>query len=308
MLPNAGQQPVVPRQIIRQTINHLPTDRIPKGELLIEDAVVSQVLGSPTVGFADRLMCCRHLEQDLICLQPEYGSPAQALPAAEMVNWPDLKDWVEKSNLFTFAMLDGPIGWGTKIYGYSEFLILSRRSPLEFAGLIEAVTRLNTALAGKLIDQGIDGILLADDMAFQRGLLFNQKVIREQMFPAAAGIIALGRQAGIPVFMHSDGNLSAIMADIVEAGFNGLHCLDKNAGMYPLELQRLFGKDLCFWGGLAVEDLEQAKDDQYRQQLVSEVRQLHANRGFILGTNSGLFAGINVQNLMEIIETISNVD
>lgn len=36
----------------------------------------------------------------------------------------DLKDWVSKSNLFTFAMLDGIVGCRIRIFGYKEFFVL----------------------------------------------------------------------------------------------------------------------------------------------------------------------------------------
>lgn len=294
-----------PKQRIRQTIKHLPTDRVPKGELLIEDAVVSQLLRSPFTGFAERLMFCRQLEQDLICLQPEPVYPERDLPDPETVKWPDLNDWVEKSNLFTMAMLDGVIGWGTKIFGYTEFLILPKRSPLQFADFATAVNRFNSKLAERMIAKGIDGLLLADDLAYQKGLLFRREMLREQIFPSMAGVVSIGRQAGIPVFMHSDGDLTEIMSDIIEAGFNGLHCLDKNSGMNPSELQRLYGRDLCLWGGLAVEDLEEA-EEWNGKAMVTEVNNLHANGGFILGTNSGLFDGINIRNLMKLYSELSN--
>lgn len=96
--------------------------------------------------------------------------------------------------------------------------------------------------------------------------------------------------------MHSDGNLLAIMADIVEVGFNGLHCLDKNSDMNPRDLQRLYGRDLCLWGEVAVEDLEPAEDEDAWSGLVNEVHDLYANGGFILETNSGLFDGIKISN------------
>ena len=77
------------RSLVAAAIRRQPTDRVPAGELCIDDALVAAVTGSAEVGFAQRLQLADRLGLDLICLTTDYGpgSPREALPAADAVRW-----------------------------------------------------------------------------------------------------------------------------------------------------------------------------------------------------------------------------
>ncbi len=293
-----------PRERVKLVIGHKETDRVPKGEICLEDPVVAQSLQVNRVGFEERLEFATRLGLDIICLHPKHPVLQGGLPDSGAVVWPELKDWVYRSQLFTFAVLDGALGWGTRVFGCSEFLVLPKRSPLVFAEFIRKVESLNLALARDLIEAGVDGLIIADDMAYERGLLFGPEITRGNLLPSLASQVEKIAPAGKPVFLHSDGNLNGIMAEIVSAGFNGLHCIDKNAGMDPLQLQQLYGANLCLWGSLGVTDLEEAHEPDRLASLADEINLLNRNKGFILGTSSGLFPGINLSGLTRIYARI----
>ena len=288
------------KERVKLTISHCRTDRVPKGEIVIEDSVILESLKKEKIGFDERLKFVNQLGLDLICLNPKYPSINGDLPTIGSVIWPDLKDWVSKSNLFTFAMLDGILGWGIRIFGYKQFFVLPKTSPLVFAAFIKKVELFNLGQAIALIDRGIDGLIIADDLAYSKGLIFGPETTRRYFLPSFASQIEEISRTGIPVFFHSDGNLNDIMEDIVEVGFAGLHCIDRNSGMDVIQLQRDFGKKICLWGSLSVEDLLKIDDQKYLEIILAEISLLSSNKGFILGTDCGLFSGLNLEGLVRI--------
>ena len=50
------------KERVRRAIQHLPTDRVPKGEISIDDAVVKRELECSSVGFEERLQFANKLE------------------------------------------------------------------------------------------------------------------------------------------------------------------------------------------------------------------------------------------------------
>lgn len=300
MLEHSAESLISSKERVKLAINHKQTDRVPKGELLIEEEFIAQTLNSEDVTFADKLEFVTRLKLDIISLHPTYPILSGNLPPLTSILWSNLKDWVNQSSLFSFAVIDGLLGWGNRVFGYKDFLFFPKKSPLAFEDFSKKVIALNVQLAENLIAQGINGLIIADDLAHRQGLLFNPEITKRYFLSALATLVERISPAGIPIFFHSDGNLNSIMQNIVDIGFQGLHCIDKNSGMDVIQLQRDYGQKLTLWGSLSVEDLIQSRDQGYREELIQKITLLNANKGFILGTDSGLFPGIDFADLAKI--------
>jgi len=297
--------PLTSRERTRSAIHLAKPDRVPRGELGLEDAVVMRELGCACVEFEHRAQFAERLGLDIICVASirPTGS-VKGLPDARELLWPNLEKWVNQTDLFTFALLDGPFGWGTRVFGLMEFLSLSLRSPQAFSEFVDQVGRLNLSAARSLMDRGIDGLVMADDLAYSRGLYLNPQVLRERYFPSWIPHAREASERGVPVFFHSDGNVNAVMPDLVEQGFRGFHCVDPHSGMDVRELKGRWGDRLCLWGSVSAENVRNARDEKYFQDLVKRLRLEASEGGFILGTTCGLFQGIDVDLLGAIYKSV----
>jgi uroporphyrinogen decarboxylase len=92
----------------------------------------------------------------------------------------------------------------------------------------------------------VDGISFMDDWGAQKGLLIAPRLWRELFKPLYAEYCRAIHQAGKFVFMHSDGDISAIYPDLIEIGVDALNsqlfCMDIE------ELGRLYKGKITFWG------------------------------------------------------------
>lgn len=295
------------RELVRTAINNL-TDhkihRIPKGEILIDDSVIAKELKCQTVGFTEKWKFINNLGLDIFCLNPYNDCPPNQLPDAQDIKWPFLTDWVSKSGLFIFAMIDGPFGWGSRVFGYMDFLTLPLKDPLIFDEFVKKVEKLNIQLIKVLISQGVDGIIIADDLAYQKGLLVNRKFLEGTYFSSLFTQVQEISTRGITAFFHSDGNTLDIIDNLIDIGFNGLQCLEKNSGMDIKDLKIKYGRHLCFWGGLDAHDIMSSCDPVYLETLVKDISFIDDQKGVILGTNSGIFDGLDIRNLMKVYSYI----
>lgn len=279
-------------------------DRIPRGEITIDDSVVMDSLGCRRVGFEERLRFCLLLGADIFCLAPLPGSPSDRLPQPSDLIWPDLKDWVDRSNLFTFAVLDGSFGWGIRIFGFKRFFALTFKDHDKLRDFNAQVERLNRELSARLADRGIHGVILADDIAHSNGLFVGPRATAEHFLPS------LSRQAeqilslGLPLFFHSDGDFMDILPRISAIGFHGLHCVDPDSNMDLTEVRARVGKGLCLWGTLTARELERCADPNQKEGLMRNIRDAASSGSFILGTTSGLFKGLRVDRLRSIYNQI----
>jgi uroporphyrinogen decarboxylase len=288
------------RQRVQKLLRDGLTDKMPIGELCINDGVVCGQYGCICSGFEERFAFIQSLRLDIVSLSPLYPTGLSRLPEVREYQWPDVHRWVNDTSLFTFAVLDGAFEWGMRILGLEEFCVMLRRSPLSLQELSNRVETLNQSLVERLADQGINGIILADDIAYQQGLFASPQMLRDTFIPSLARQAERILHADLPVFYHSDGNYMAVIEDIVAAGFNGLQCLEKSAGMDIHKIRAQFGKELCLWGHLEVEDIVQANDPKSFNEIIASTRNLASDGRFIMGTTSGLFEGIDIKTLQAI--------
>ncbi|MBN2126489.1 MAG: hypothetical protein JW821_19465 [Deltaproteobacteria bacterium] len=292
------------RERVLRTLAHRDRDRMARGEILVEDPVIQGFLRCGNVGFPERLEFFQRLELDIVCVHPRYRREEGRLPEADGIRWPDLGRWVEESGLFVFALMDGPFGWGMRVFGWEKFLTLPLRDPDALRVFLRDVTRLNEELASILVGQGIDGLLIADDVAYQRGLFTSPRIMRTRFLPSMESQVEEGLERGLPVFFHSDGNVGDIVPDLIRIGFRGLHCIDPNSGMEVLRLMEAYGEALCLWGHLTPEDVARWDDPAHAQRLTEDLSDLSAWGGCILGTTCGIFGGLDLGSLISIHNSI----
>ena len=101
-----------------------------------------------------------------------------------------------------------------------------------------------------------DGIWILDDLAYKNGLFASPKVLEKLFIPFYAEIASYFHEYGLPVIFHSDGNITAAIPMLVEAGFQGLNPMEVKAGCDLLKLAEVFRDQLVFIGGLDVRVLE----------------------------------------------------
>jgi uroporphyrinogen-III decarboxylase len=89
-----------------------------------------------------------------------------------------------------------------------------------FLKMLELVLDHNIKLIERLLKLDPDGIFLADDWGTQLALLISPDLWKKHFYPAYKRMIDLILNAGKHVFFHSDGNVTAILPDLVNLGVN----------------------------------------------------------------------------------------
>ena len=118
--------------------------------------------------------------------------------------------------------------------------------------LLDRITDIQTALAQRFVALGVDGGYFGDDYGAQRGMLFSPDIWRRLFKSRLARLFAVFRDAGLPVILHSDGDIWDILPDLVEIGLNCLNPVQPEV-LESRRLQREFGHQLAFYGGISTQ-------------------------------------------------------
>ncbi len=181
-------------------------------------------------------------------------------------------------------------------FGLESFLQKIAKDPVsvfdEFKrSTSKTIKRLDVALGR---DSDIDGIWLWSDMAYKKGLFFSTSFYENSLFPLHKEICSFSASKGLPVIMHSDGNLNSIIPLLIEAGFSGLHPVESSAGMDLEELKKKYKNKIVLMGNFQLDLL---RHDNIEDLVSTFKRRLDIaveGSGYIFGFESPISSDIDI--------------
>jgi len=175
--------------------------------------------------------------------------------------------------------------------------------------LINTIAERVLALMDRMLAAGGDGIdivYMADDYCSQRAPLFSPDAFRKFVVPYLTRAVAKAHKHGKKFLLHVCGAVRPLMGMIIDAGVDILEPIQiRAAGMAPEGLKRDFGKHICFYGGV---DLQEVLCKGTPQIVSEEVRRLidtlGAGGGYILGPgHTYIQVDAPIENIMAMYET-----
>jgi uroporphyrinogen decarboxylase len=150
---------------------------------------------------------------------------------------------------------------------------------------------------------GVDGGYFGDDYGAQRGMLFSPKVWRRLFKPRLARMFSVFRDGGLPVILHSDGDIWAILPDLIDIGLNCLNPVQPEVMEHGL-LCREFGKHLSFYGGISTQTvMPSGAPEEVKAAAAACIRDLAPDgTGLVLGPSHRMQSDIPVENVAAMLE------
>ena len=184
-----------------------------------------------------------------------YVSPlrkATRLEQLESYPVPDQSDWPtdHMAGEVAQAHRDGKVAtaWVGHMYetawqirGYEQFLVDLLEQPEWAECILDKLFRRNLVRALAAAQAGVDYITTGDDVANQKAMMFSVPIWRKLMLSRWAKVWTAARRIkpDIQIWYHSDGNVSAIIPELMQAGVTILNpvqpeCID------PVELRQQY--------------------------------------------------------------------
>jgi uroporphyrinogen decarboxylase len=202
---------------------------------------------------------------------------------------------------FGFALFER--AWSLR--GFETFLMDPLLNPEYTEELLERITEIQVTLARRYVALGVDGGYFGDDLGAQRGTLLSPGLWRKTFKPRLARMFAVFRDAGLPVIMHSDGDIVEILPDLIEIGLSALNPCQPEV-LDHKRIKREYGKDLAFYGGVSTQEvLPRGTPGEVRAAVESCVRTLGSDgTGLLLGPSHRMMSDIPMSNVDALLEAI----
>jgi uroporphyrinogen decarboxylase len=233
--------------------------------------------------------------------------------------WPspaifDFSHFPQEAKVHSDRAIIGVFTWGP--YFIASFLRGLENLMMDFAVrrdyaayLINTLADISCSALTRMLEfygNGIDIVYMADDYCSQDAPMFSPDDFKELISPYLKRLVAVTHRHNKKFLIHVCGAVRPLLPLIIDAGVDMLEPIQiRAAGMEPAGLKRDFGKDICFYGGI---DIQQILNNGTPKQVSDEVKRLidimDGNGGYVLGPgHTYIQIDTPVENILAMYDT-----
>jgi len=212
-------------------------------------------------------------------LFPDPFAPGRMDGAKERI------DALRKDKKFVCAGLGkGPMHLLDDLRGFEAYLTDLMTEPERTELLLDGVFRFLTGLTEQFADLGVDAVFFADDQAMQTGPLFSMEIWRKLFKPRYRALCALAHGMGCKVYMHTCGDLSQHLTELVDVGIDAIDNKQPALWMHCPAVDRVRGS-VSFSTCLDIQSVIGSIDlNRIPDEVSHLIRRLSVPRGGFMGT------------------------
>ena len=186
--------------------------------------------------------------------------------------------------------------------GIELFAYLDADQPGLISEFLEAYTRYNITVCHAVADHSLSPLVLTyGDIACKGRLLHSPAYLRREFLPRLRRVNDAWHEHGIKCLFHSDGYLTDVIDDLIEAGIDGLHPIETVAGMDLKETKEKYGHKLFLAGGIDMSQLlSRAQPSEVEEVCRQAIRVAYP--GYFIGSTTESDNSVKLENLIAMRE------
>jgi len=148
----------------------------------------------------------------------------------------------------------------------------------------------------------LSAIFQGEDFGFNTGTLISPEDIRKFFLPWHKKYSKQIHDIGKPYFLHSCGELSRIMDDLIDdVKIDGKHSFQDN--ILPItEAKKIWGDRICLMGGVDVDKLTRYSVDDLRKYVRKIIDICSPGGRFVIGAGNSITSYIPLENYLTMID------
>ena len=155
----------------------------------------------------------------------------------------------------------------------------------------------------------VDVFVVADDLGMMNGPIMSPASYRRLIKPHQAELYgAIKSRTSAKLFLHSCGNIYALLGDLAEVGVDLLNPVQVSAGEMgdTARLKREFGNRLSFCGGIDTHwVMPRGTTDDVRQEVRRRIKDLAPGGGYVAAAVHCIQPDVPPQNIVAMCEEVA---
>ncbi len=194
------------------------------------------------------------------------------------------------------------------LMGFEDFLMGFYLEPELIEALMEMCVEHSTKIAKNLVELGVEAIVVGDDIANNTGLLMRPEMYLEQVYPYFKELVGNFKDLGLLVIKHSDGDLRAVLPELVDTGIDCLDPIDPLGNMDMAYMKKTFGGRIALKGNVdCVSTLVDKPVADVRKETAQCILDGSVGGGHIISSSNSIHAGISPINYQVFLDTVKEL-
>jgi uroporphyrinogen decarboxylase len=194
--------------------------------------------------------------------------------------------------------VQGPLTTAILIGGLTNVLTKIIDDPSFVRELFKLSNEYFRVAVHRMIEARVDVICIPEDLGFASGPFFSPLHFREYLLPFIEDLFDEAIRAGVPTFLHCDGNITLYLDDLLSIGFNGLHPVQRTACMSVREIREKYGTRICLIGNVdSSHTLVYGTENRVVYETLETIRDGGLEGGLILASDSDLRDEMSLKNI-----------
>jgi len=216
---------------------------------------------------------------------PCYKPPIEPVKAITNLK----KSVGDRALVFTFS--ERGVYWMPPGAEFMDFVVMLFEHPEQMHENARQKCEAAKELAKRQVDAGADFIVQNTDFGFNKGPFISPKHFAEFITPYMTEIVATMHDLGVPVILHSDGDLNLLLEQIYSTGIDGYQSVDPQANM-DIKTVREKYPDWILMGNVKCSMLQDANKEKIRSSVQYCMKYGGIGKRYIFSTSNCIFAGM----------------
>ena len=209
----------------------------------------------------------------------------------------------ENGELSIWGGVEGPFTPSWMTVGLELYSKLLYKEPKFIHEITEAWTKYYIELGTRIIETGVDALVVSDDLGHTNGQFISKSHFDEFVLPYFRKMIREFKKQGVLIKLHSDGKIDPFLPDLFSLGIDAYHPVERSAGMDINKVVEKYGDGICVVGNVENKTLlVRGEPCEIREQVKDIIKIAGKNGGLILGSDHSLHDDIPIENVKALIK------
>lgn len=160
----------------------------------------------------------------------------------------------------------------------------------------------STKVIQRVCDLGVDAVFTTDDFAFNTGPFISPASFRQWVVPYHR---RASQEITVPWIIHTDGEISPIIEDLLSLGISGIHPIDPNC-MDIRAFKRTFGQRVCILGNVNLNTLGMGTPEETYVEVRNLIKDLGPGYGYIVSSGNSVPDYVKPENMSALARALED--
>lgn len=210
---------------------------------------------------------------------------------------------MDNNNLAILGGVGGPLSTAWLLLGFEKICYALYEDPDLIREVMQISNNYYKEAARRSVEAGCVGMWVSEDLGDSKSAFFSVEDFRELFLPYLNELIDYIDGLGVPVLLHSCGNINAYLDDLAQTKIASIHPIQRTAGMDIKTVKEKYGKRFCLIGNInSSTTLPFGTVKEVAAEVKETIDISLPGGGFILASDHSLHDGIPIDNIVEMFK------